>query len=86
MITDAKVAGSLPQLLRSAFRGGLVGAWHAWRLARIERRLGQVERWRSRERAMHDEQLDWLRAEEAKLLDARTIATQQAATYWRAVR
>lgn len=64
-------------LLQSAART-LVGAWYAWRLARIKRRLDQIDVWRQYERAQHAEQMEWLRAEEAQLCGALEAASDRA--------
>ena len=77
---------SLRAALRSGLRGGVVGAWHAWRLALVEARIATVETWMAREREVHQDQLQCLRHELNALHDARIVATQQAAQYWRAVR
>lgn len=76
----------LSALLRATGRGGIVGAWHTWRLARIECRISRTEQWMQRERETHQDQLATLRHELRVLEDQQCIATDQAARYWRSVR
>lgn len=72
-------------LFKAITQGGPVGLVHALRQNRLERRIRRVSHLMDRERQLHREHMAQLRAELDRLAVAKTTATNDAASYWRAL-
>ena len=72
-------------LFKAITQGGPVGLAHALREAWLARRIRRVSILMDRERQLHREQMAQLRAELDALSVAKTTATNDAASYWRAL-
>ena len=72
-------------VLKTLVQGGPVGIAHALREAWLARRIRRVSTYMTRERELHREHVDQLRAELDALLARQVSATHRAASYWRAL-
>lgn len=73
------------KLFKAIVKGGPVGLVHALREAWIANRIKAVSTMLDRERELHRENTQQLRAELHKLALRQVQATQRAATFWRAL-
>lgn len=62
--------------------GGPVGTYHAWKLARLRRKMAQTNQYISREKELHREHLRTLDFEFRQLVDQQQALNIAAAQFW----